>query len=209
MALIVADPTLAFSLPHWKACDAALGKYVAPSAMGFACKAGDLNRLASRYRLAKSFRSIQLEAYVKETVDGYSALFQVFLSYSALEQFMDCCGIKLNGLEPCLPAYDAPNCEAAIRAVDHHDQFLKAVYAHLDRDAHRKQYKAFLNGSSCNVLYLAAGIRHIFAHGLLTPNAGAGYTQPAMSVSAALSAFILKLIDGEFVSRLKAHGVVA
>jgi hypothetical protein len=208
MALIVTDPTLAFSLPNWKACDIALSNYTPPSAMGFACKPGDLNRLSSRYRLAKSFRAIQLESYVKETVDGYSALFQVFLCYSALEQFMDCCGLNLNGVEPCLPAYGAAGCEVSIRAVEKYDLFLKAVHAHLDRRAHRKQFEAFLSGDPSNVLYLAAGIRHIFAHGRLTPNSGAGYTQPAQSVSAALSAFAFRVMDGEFTARLVANGIV-
>lgn len=177
--------------------------------MGFVCRAGDLNRLNSRYRLAKSFRAIELESYAKETVDGYSALLQIFLCYSAFEQFMECCGLKLNGMGSCLATYDATACEAAIRRIEKHDMFLKAVHAHLDREAHKKQFEAFLSGKPCNVLSLAAGIRHIFAHGLLTPNSGAGYTQPAQGVSSALAGFMFQVMDGEFTSRLRASAIVA
>ena len=207
--MLISDPTLTNAPPYWAECDAALGKFVAPSAMGFPCDPGDLNRFSSRYRLAKSFRRIELETYTSQTVDGYAALFHVFLTYSAFEQFMDCCGLNLNGMEPCLKSYNATACEAALRKVVNFDQFLRAVLTHLDRETHRKQFETFLAGKPCNVLYLAAGIRHIFAHGRLTPNSGAGYTAPAQEVSKLLVILLFRVMDGEFTTRLRANGIVA
>jgi hypothetical protein len=205
--LIARDPVIANSPPGWTACDDALGKFAPPSELGFPCRAGDLNRFASRYRLAKSFKSIELDGYVQETGAGYSELFRVFLCYSAFEQFMDCCGLNLNGIEPFLPAYNANGCGDAIRKIEHFDQFLTAVLEHLDRNADRKQFQDFLAGRPCNPLFLAAGIRHIFAHGQLTPNAGAGYTRPAQEISKLLVILLFRVMDGEFTRRLNEHGI--
>ncbi len=169
--VILKDPNLVNAPPGWCACHEALSRYTSPAKMGFACSAGDLNRFWSRYRLAKSFQGIALESYTAETTVGYSALFRVFVTYSAFEQFLDCCGLNLSGMAPLLPLYKPGDCEAAIRNVEHHDSFLKAVLQHLDRASHRTQMQK-LSGKSCNLLYVAAGIRHIFAHGKLTPNSG-------------------------------------
>lgn len=204
MPLIVRDTTI--SLPGWHACDSKLGQRVPPIEMGFPCEPGDLNRLNSRYRLAKSFLSIELESYGRETAEGYSALFLVFLCYSALEQFMLCCGIDLEDLAACLTRYDAAGCAAAIRGIDSHEEFLRAVQHHL-RSAHRRRFEDFLSGMPSNILYLAAGIRHIFAHGSLTPHAGAGGAQPAKGISTALAALIFRVIEGEFTARLRDNGI--
>ena len=206
MSIIVKDPNLVNTPPGWAVCDEALSKYTPPSAMGFVCSAGDLNRFWSRYRVAKSFRHIVLDSYTAETVAGYSALFQVFLAYSAFEQFMDCCGLNLSGMEPLLPPYNPAECEAAIRHIEKYAEFLAVVLEHLDREGHRTQLQAFLAAEPSNVLYVAAGIRHIFAHGKLTPNSGAGFTAPAQEVSRVLSEFLFRVMDGEFAGRLRAHG---
>jgi hypothetical protein len=175
--------------------------------MGFSCTPSDLNRFNSRYRLAKSFRGIALETYTRETTEGYAALFHVFLTYSALEQFMRCCGITLSDTKNCLTAYDAADCAAAIRKVKGHEKFLQAVLAQLDRDSFRKEYNAFLGARPANLLYLAAGIRHIFAHGRLTPNTGAGTVDAAKEVSELLISLLLRLMDSEFSRRLRTNGI--
>ena len=46
-----------------------------------------LNRFAARYRLAKSFRGLDVEGYANaSTGDAYSSVMLAFLAYSALEQ---------------------------------------------------------------------------------------------------------------------------
>ena len=205
--MLIRDPNLVNAPPGWAACDAALAKFTPPSQLGFVGSAGDLNRFWSRYRLAKSFQSISLDSYTAETTEGYSALFRVFLVYSAFEQLLDCCGLNLPGVEPFLPPYRPSECEEAIRKVDHYDSFLGVVMKHLDRAAHRTQLEKFLSIEPCNVLYVAAGIRHIFAHGKLTPNSGAGFTAPAQQISAILCEFLFHVMDGEFKSRLSTNGL--
>lgn len=205
--MLIRDPNLVNAPPGWAACNAALAKFTPPSQLGFVGSAGDLNRFWSRYRLAKSFQSISLDSYTAETTEGYSALFRVFLAYSAFEQLLDCCGLNLPGVEPLLPPYKPSECEEAIRKVEHYDSFLGVVMKHLDRVAHRTQLENFLSGKPCNVLYVAAGIRHIFAHGKLTPNSGAGFTAPAQQISTILCEFLFHVMDGEFSGRLSANGL--
>ncbi len=111
-------------------------------------------------------------------------------------------------MAPLLPLYKPGDCEAAIRNVEHHDSFLKAVLQHLDRASHRTQMQKFLSGKSCNLLYVAAGIRHIFAHGKLTPNSGVPLTVPAQEISTIMVDFLFRVMDGEFIGRLRANGIV-
>jgi len=70
----------------------------------------------------------------------------------------------------------------------------------------RVQVQAFLDGQPCNLLYLPAGIRHIFAHGKPTPNSGAGTTEPVKQIADVLCEFLFRTMDGEFTRRLRDHG---
>ena len=60
-----------------------------------------------------------------------------------------------------------------------------------------------------NGLFVPAGIRHIFAHGDLTPHAGGVNPYVAQEMANLLSEFIFKVMDGEFTRRLREHGVAA
>lgn len=200
------DPNLVNAPPGWAVCNAALKKFTPPSAMGFVCAPGDLNRFWSRYRVAKSFREIVLDSYTAETTAGYSALFRVFLTWSAFEHFLTICGLNLPGMVPLLPPYDPTAAETRIRAIEGHADFLRFVLQRLDRANHRAQVQAFPDGQPCNLLYLPAGIRHIFAHGKLTPNSGTGTTEPVRQIVEVLSELLFRIMDGEFTRRLRDHG---
>ena len=202
-------PEIQIALPGWAECDIALSKFAPPESIGFSCRPGDLNRLASRYRLAKSFRGINLEAYSHETAAGYSSIFETFLAYSALDQYLDCASLKLSALKQSLELYDRSTVDAAIRTISGHSEFLRSVYGHLDREHQRQQFDDFLSGKEMNTLFLAAGVRHIFAHGKLTPSAGAGDSTVASSVCRHLTDFTLRVLEGEFYKRLKISGIVA
>jgi hypothetical protein len=209
MPLIVRDPNLANTPPGWAACEEALGRFTPPADLGFVGSAGDLNRFRSRYRLAKSFRNIELESYRDDTAAGYSSLFRAFLVFSAFEQFLAICGTALADTATLLAAYDPEATERAIRAVPGHEDLLRFILERLDGPAYRSHVTAFLTRGSCNVLYLAASIRHIFAHGELTPHSGAGSPYTASEVSRLLCALMFQMMDGEFSRRLRDHGVAA
>ena len=205
--MLIKNPNYVNAPPGRAACDAALGRFVSPSSLGFVCEAGDLNRFCSRYRLARSFKEILLDSYTIETVAGYSALFHVFLVWSAFEQFMDICGQTLDGIEPSLTPYGPSSVVVALQGIEGHDSFLKFVRDRLDHQKHRSQVETYLAGQPCNPLYLPAGIRHIFAHGILTPNSGVGTTTTAQQISKVLCDFLFRVMDGEFLAKLRMHGL--
>jgi len=207
MPIIVSDPSRVNVPPGWTACEAELAKYTSPAALGFVGSPGDLNRFRSRYRLAKSFSAIMLESYGPETTAGYSALFRVFLTWSAFEQLLEICGLNLAGMGDSLGPYDPAAAEAEIRAIDGHSNFLQFVLERLDHTEHRAQVNSFLSGNPCNLLYLPAGIRHVFAHGKLTPHSGTDTAEPAKLVSDVLCGFLFRVMDGEFMRRLRDHGL--
>ena len=57
-------------------------------------KTVSINRFIARYRLAASFKSIEFEGYKDVTVSACNTIFQLFLSYSALDILFK--GIKEN-----------------------------------------------------------------------------------------------------------------
>jgi hypothetical protein len=179
------------------------------SKLGFVGSPGDVHRFRSRYRLAKSFKGIVLDTYTAETTGGYSALFRVFLTWSAFEQLLEICGLTLPGVAPLLEAYEPEAVAASVRGVVGHEEFLRFVHERLDRATHRANVEAFLRNEPCNVLYLPAGIRHIFSHGNLTPHSGAKNPNAVEQVSAILCDFLFRIMDGEFERRLREHGVAA
>jgi hypothetical protein len=193
--------------PGWGHCESALRELREPTELGFVGTAGDLNRFRSRYRLAKSFREILLNAYASGTAAGYSSLFRVFLTWSAFELFLEICGADIAGMQRLIPAYGSAAAGAAIRATPRHEAFLSFVRARLDSSTQKRHFHLFLGGSPCNLLYLPLGIRHIFVHGELTPHSGAESPYPATEVARILSDFLFAVMDGEFSRRLRAKGL--
>lgn len=207
MLLSWTNPNLKNAPPGWEEVDKLLGKFTPPARLGFVGKAGDLNRFWSRYRLAKSFESISIKHFVPDTVRGYSALFRVFLTWSAFEHLMRITGHHLGTIAAQLAPYDPAAFQAAIRAVPDHDKFLKAVHLELDRKPLQINMALFRSGAACNVLTVPAAIRHIFAHGKLTPNSGVGNVGAACAISKISCEFLFKVMDGEFTGRLRANGI--
>src|SRR5437899_619730 len=69
--------------------------------MGLKGTAGDVVRWSSRVKLARNFRALQVEDCSEQTLAGYSALFQVFLTHSALELYRSVVNLtKEDDLEP-------------------------------------------------------------------------------------------------------------
>jgi hypothetical protein len=69
---------------------------------------GDITRFNSRFRLAKSFEGIKLDGYKEDTVGGYDAFFQVFLTHSALERFININSLQgLNALADKMAPYES------------------------------------------------------------------------------------------------------
>lgn len=63
-----------------------------------------------------------------------------------------------------------PHLEADIRTWDAGERLFQFL-ANRTRRETRDHIERYLRGDQFNITYLASGIRHVFAHGLLTPDA--------------------------------------
>lgn len=199
--VILKDPALANSPPKWADCDALLAGFVSPRAFGFACAAGSLNRFRSRYRLAKSFQKIGLDGYTTSTTEGYSALFRTFLAWSAFEQFLHTIGLEQRHCDSILTGHAPADVAKKLLAVPDHEGFLKFIRGRVNA-THQAQLDSLLAGAPCNITYVASGIRHVFAHGILSAHAGSLTAEPAKAVSDIVCDFLFRVMDAEFAARI-------
>lgn len=175
-------------------------------------KARDLHLLNARVRLAKSFRSIDVDGYHPDTVRGYNALFQVFLTHSAVERFIAFMGLddpkitavkKLNKLSGLMLPYGP---EKVVKYCFDKDKKgrLYEVLAEHSNNALRERLRKCKSEESANVSYLSASIRNIFLHGnmaALTNDLTAATLEP---ICGCISDFLLDFMDAEFTNKVDA-----
>jgi len=172
----------------------------------FAGTVADVRRFGARYRAARCFRYVQFDGMTQKTADGYSALCQMLLTYSAFEYFMRALGIELERTSTLLTAAESQKVLSRVRALDSGDALVKFLRSHL-RKRYQTELDLYLTNRPCNPFFLAAGIRHLFAHGDLTPNAkdGARRTIPCVAtVSRYITQVLRKVMDREFEKQVDA-----
>jgi hypothetical protein len=175
-----------------------------PSEIGFGLnvRAGDINRFASRFRLARGFRGINLEGYSQETIVGYNAFFQVFLTHSALERFLQINSLELDELDSLIAPY---NPEKVIQEFFEKDK--NALLYNFLYERVNNKLKGKLNQcqscSSTNAAYISASIRHIFAHGHLCAHSNCMNPKNVNSICISISDFILNFMDTEFTKKIE------
>lgn len=203
MALKLESPYANYP-PKWSVWDTHAGVASWPF-FGFSGKAGagDVNRFGARYRLAKSFRGITVEGYnSEETIKGYNGLLRVFLVWSAIEPFTSIFGIVTRTeLAKFVAKYDSVGCVEKIRSLDKENRFYKFISERVDK-AHRTQLENYLSEEACSITYLASSIRHIFAHGPLTPNAEETSPKAVRRICDLLSDFHMDVMDREFEQKM-------
>lgn len=178
-----------------------------PSRIGFDPKvtSGAINRLNARINVAKSFRGIELEGIKQETVDGYSAFFQVFLTHSALEQFTKLYGIKnVGGLSEYLTAYGPEKVVTEFFELDEKCKLYKFLCTHIDERGKKIEEGLTMckHGESTNLAYISAAVRHIFAHGHLSANADGINPRKVHKACMSVSDFLLRFMDAEFTKKI-------
>ena len=181
---------------NWSQYDRAV-YYVGAGQFGFQTDNGDVNRFAARFRAAVCYRGVNLEGYSAATADGYSALCRVLFTWSAFESFLHICGLDQRTAGPILDARGAHNVIAEIRRADTDRLFYKFIYDRVNAN-HKKELDNFFNSDPFNAGYLASAIRHLFAHGSLTPNANQVSPDTVTVVCNALCDFLVTVMDQEF-----------
>ena len=173
----------------------------------------DINRINARYRLVKEIKNIEYDSYSKPVAEAYTALFKAFLTYSVLEQYMKLL-TGANSTEQILnkpnPLYPdgQKNLATAIKNLPNSKRFLEFVkdklYKHKPGDdtAAEKEIGYYLEGNDFQPIAIIAAVRHVFAHGKLTPSANKSYPRNTTKILNILTNSILEAIDNDFSERV-------
>ncbi len=157
----------------------------------------EVNRFRARYRLAKSFRGLNLEGYTEDTKAGYEALTKVAFFWSAYEQMLRALKIK-DGRE-IIKNHPMKEVIKKIKKLDSEFKFLRFVRQKLkDENYLKDKVTIFIDGGACTVLTLAASVRHIYLHGHLTANVQQLHPSIVVQICDLLADSILTIIDAEF-----------
>lgn len=202
MAASLAPAQLQHYPRAWKTYITALKQGKTSADFGFSASNGAIVRFASRYRVAKSFQTIQLDGYSPATADGYAALLRVFLCWSAFEQFLLILSIEQRNLAPLLKPYNPDETIGQIKAIDRNRSFYNFLYARVN-NAHRQELDHYFQDDLQNITYLASAIRHVFVHGQLTPHANQTHPQRVAKIGTVISEFLLRVMDDEFEKQVQ------
>jgi hypothetical protein len=180
-------------------------------ALGVSERRADIYRWASRFRIAKSFEAVQLSkaADMKpETKALLDCICRAFLTYTAFEQFcMKVLMLKKDedvDLKKLQDRYNQASVIAKVRKLDPKYQFFSFLQTNLDPTP-AKQMKAFITGAPCNVGFLGKAIRHLFAHGNLSPSSGSADLPAKRAITDEIHKFLIKVMDDEFRSKVIRH----
>jgi hypothetical protein len=196
---IVTDPFADYP-PLWAIFDAhvaALGTRI----LGFAGTPGEVNRFAARYRAARCFRYVEFEGLTAGTARGYSSLCQLLLTFSAFEHFLKSIGVAMRQTSQLLSNDEPDRVLRQLRALNGQREFFAMMRPHVN-STHQRQLDLHLRGRVCNLFYLASTIRHLFAHGLLTPNPVGVPMTAVATVSGFLSRILMRVMERDFETRM-------
>lgn len=162
--------------------------------MGFSDKVyfSDVICFSSRYRVAKSFKGIILEGFGAVTLEGYNALFRLFLSWSTFEQLLKITGLKQTDAAIALlfDNYDSQQLCNLIKIYDTNNALYSFISSQVN-NSHRIEIEKHFAGKELNSSYLAFAIRHIFAHGQLTPHINNANPKNVAKICEAISFFFV------------------
>ncbi|MBW4463641.1 MAG: hypothetical protein KME47_25870 [Nodosilinea sp. WJT8-NPBG4] len=165
--------------------------------LGLGSDPGNINRFAARFRVANCFKKLELEGYSSNTEIGYSSLCHVFLAWSAFETLLDLKDTKVSSIENSLKTYRADNSLLQIKTLDVGNKFYNFIHDRVN-PTHQKELDKYFQSDPCNIAYLASAIRHIFAHGWLTPNANEVDPKIVAEICRILCEFLVEVMDSEF-----------
>jgi len=170
--------------------------------LGYQCVHADLNRFAARFRVARSFRGLNLHDYGQDTVAGYGGLLRVFLTWSAFEQYLSILPMHQADCGTLLKPHISDEVIDTIRESDDDQRFFTMI-AKKTNPKNRDQINRYLASRSFNFSYLASAIRHVFAHGDLTPHAEGADPWGVRRLCDEIAEVHLKAAGTDFAARVK------
>ena len=167
-----------------------------------------LSQWSARFRFAKSFKGLDLgESYkTKDTPLSYASITRIFLVYSAFETYCKALGIQCGDESQVRFLQDNSLRETTlleIRQADPDNKLFIFLASHLNRN-NTKIMNDLIEGkvSTINISFLAKSIRHVFAHGVLTGNAGGLSAKRLEKIAKLSSNFLLECMDNDFENRV-------
>lgn len=198
----VRDPGVAHLPPRWSNWQDLFKEGYPTDALGFDCSQAHLNRFAARFRLANAYRGIMLEDYSEPTVQGYSALFHLFLTWTAFEQYLKAFPCAQDSCRDWFDSHIPAGAADKIRALDEGRRLFGLIYSKANKKV-RENIQAFWDGDDFNFTYLASSVRHIFAHGILTPHASGADPAVVATITTDLSQIHLWAVAADFKARVE------
>ena len=88
-----------------------------------------------------------------------------------------------------------------IRYADTGEKFYRVIFNRVNRN-HQKELDNYFGNDPCNATYLASAIRHLFAHGVLTPNANGANPEHVITICDVLYDALFSVMNSEFPRRM-------
>jgi hypothetical protein len=127
----------------------------------------------------------------------------LLLTYSAFEHFLRCIGVELKNSNSLLSTAERDKVLTRLHGLAGSDQFFAALRQHLD-PRYQRHVDTYRSSGPCNPLFLAAAVRHAFAHGHLTASPQGVPPDSVGTLSRYLCRVLFWLMDREFKSRVSA-----
>ncbi|NLT70245.1 MAG: hypothetical protein GXX91_06070 [Verrucomicrobiaceae bacterium] len=172
--------------------------------LGFVGSKFDFYRFANRFRLAVSFRGMSLDGFTDETTAGYDALTRVFFVWSAFERYADLAGDRppFRRLFAYYPRRHIHELAARCRELDPGQRLCDFLVEQSLLPVHETHLQRYRDGHNFSVLTLAASIRHIFAHGILTAHPNRLPAENLVGIGNGLGDFLIHFVRSDFARRL-------
>jgi hypothetical protein len=171
--------------------------------------AAETNRFGARYRLAKAFRTMELDGYSDATAQGYEALTRLMFAWGAFEGLLKAIGHNHHQITEISKSYSYAGMLKDLREADPDSRFFKFVHTRLDNKNLQAEVKRFVDGHICCGITLARGARHIFVHGPLTPSANQADPAAVVGVCNRLTTCLFRVMDREFRNRVEQLVILA
>jgi hypothetical protein len=175
-----------------------------PDQMRLKGTVGDIMRWSTRVKLARNFRGLAIDDCSEETLLGYSAFFQVFLTHSALERYLPIVGLTDDDLTNALLSYNPHESIKQFFALDRSGRLFNFLHSRLNSKLKQK-LTACREGTCANVACLSASVRHIFAHGHLGANSHDIKPKQVARACKGISDFLLDFMECDFSQRMREY----
>ncbi len=174
------------------------------SPLGFVGTKFDFYRFANRFRLVVCFQGLRLDGFTDETASGYDALTRIFFAWSAFERYAEMANDRApyRALFAHHPRRYICGLAAHCRTLDPQHKLIGFLLDQSILPAHGTYLARYRDGHDFSVLTLAASMRHIFAHGILTAHPNGLPAENLANISRSLGNFLIHFVRTDFARRL-------